>query len=412
MNGLLGLAAFAVVGLSLFVTSSGEAVLDRKLTSARENYLTCDHYASMFDEVTIGSENNVKCFSLFIEHGEGWEGSPEKVAIVCLKISEVTNKTCIKFMYRTVDDYIMTRLFAGASSNCNEKKQYPFQKAMRVDAEDKVKQKTLIVCLDSFDTPPGPDDTGCCNSEICVAAKLEVAKIDGSHLITDFAFPSESNSACITNGFFRRCTVDLLCSQNCDIDTAAFCFAVDISQSLWDPVIGGSAEAFQSEIDFVVMGIEAIENNGGFNLEYGVATFGDDGEIIADLTTAANASEAVSEVTVPTVKFGTNVEDALSACETVLNSSPKEFRVLILITDGVPTVGNTSNADLVSQSDSIKASGIQIVTIGAGQFIDTGLLNGLSTSGSLISVDSIMEFTSALDALLEEVCERSLSVPA
>ncbi|KAJ8906013.1 hypothetical protein NDN08_002513 [Rhodosorus marinus] len=412
MNGFLRLTAFAVVGLSLCATISGEAVLDRKLMSARTNYLTCDHYASMFDKVTIDSEDNIKCFSLFIEHWGGWEGPSEKAGIVCLKIAEVTNKTCIKFQYRTLNDYIMTRVFAGASANCHEKKEYPFQKAKRVDPEDRVRAKTLIVCLDSFDTPPGPDDTGCCNTEICVAAKLEVGKSGSYPFITDYAFPAKDNKACITNGFFRRCSVELLCSQSCDINTAAFCFAVDISQSLWDPVIGGSDEAFQSEIDFVVMGIEAIETDGGVDLEYGVATFGDDGEVIAGLTTSANASEAVSEITVPTEKFGTNIESALSACETVLNGSPKEFRVLILVTDGVPTVGKTSNADLVAQGDAIKTSGIQIVTIGAGDFIDSVLLNDLSTSGSFISVDSITDFTSALDALLAEVCERSLSVPA
>uniref|UniRef100_A0A7S2Z9E6 VWFA domain-containing protein n=1 Tax=Rhodosorus marinus TaxID=101924 RepID=A0A7S2Z9E6_9RHOD len=408
MKGVSPLAACAVVGLLLCAAVSGEAVLDSKLMSARENYLTCDHYASMFDEVKINSENNLKCFSLCTEPGEG---SPKKAGLVCLKIAEVTNKTCIKFMYRTLNDFIMTRAFAGASSNCDEKPWYPFQKAKRFDPELGVKTKTLIVCLDSFDTPPGADDMGCCNTDICVAAKLEVA-YDRYPYYTEYAFPPESNKDCITNGVFRRCTVELLCSQSCDIDTAAFCFAVDVSQSLWDPVIGGSVEAFQSQIDFVAMGIEAIENNGGVNLEYGVVAFGDDGEVIADLTTAANASEAVSEIAVPTVKFGTNIESALSTCEAVLSGSPKEFRVLILITDGVPTVGNTSSADLEAQGDAIKDAGIQIVTIGAGDFIDANLLNNLSTSGSFISVDSITDFTSALNDLLEEVCERSLTVPA
>lgn len=78
---------------------------------------------------------------------------------------------------------------------------------------------------------------------------------------------------------------------------------------------------------------------------------------------------------------GTNIEGGLREARTELGlrARPGSQRVVILLSDGQPTVGTV--ASTLTEAAGLKQSGTSIYSIGLGADVDAGLLRGIATSG-------------------------------
>ncbi len=81
---------------------------------------------------------------------------------------------------------------------------------------------------------------------------------------------------------------------------------------------------------------------------------------------------------------GTNIFDGLKAGFTMLGETPpneKQNRVIFL-SDGLATVGNTSQSAIISMATTSIAKGIGLTTIGVGNDFDVTLMRGLAERGA------------------------------
>lgn len=81
---------------------------------------------------------------------------------------------------------------------------------------------------------------------------------------------------------------------------------------------------------------------------------------------------------------GTNIHDGLKAGFTMLGESPpneKQNRVIFL-SDGLATVGNTSQSAIIQMATQYIARGIGLTTIGVGNDFDVTLMRGLAERGA------------------------------
>jgi Mg-chelatase subunit ChlD len=79
---------------------------------------------------------------------------------------------------------------------------------------------------------------------------------------------------------------------------------------------------------------------------------------------------------------GTNLEGGLREARLELGARarPGSQRVVILLSDGQPTVGTAAGA--LAEAASLKHAGATVVSIGLGADVDAGLLRGIATSGA------------------------------
>jgi Ca-activated chloride channel family protein len=105
------------------------------------------------------------------------------------------------------------------------------------------------------------------------------------------------------------------------------------------------------------------------------------------------------------VDGGTNISAALRRARAALSGSDATVRRAILISDGVPTEGDTEPSHLLRLADALHASGISVSAIGVGLDFNENLMAGLAEHGS--GAYGYLEDTSALASLFERDLQQA-----
>ncbi|KAJ8907266.1 hypothetical protein NDN08_007381 [Rhodosorus marinus] len=161
---------------------------------------TCESHAANQEVITLGGSSNRKCYDLKLM------GVGDTVGQVCVEM-EYTNKWCIKFRFEMYsDEWIFTRLEAGAWTNCSDEQSSPFQ----IDRTDGPwSKKSVYVCLNRFSSP-----FDCCNTSICVIPRAE-AWLKSDHSVVEDVFPVMGEDDC--SQYFSeasvRCQIGLQCGS-------------------------------------------------------------------------------------------------------------------------------------------------------------------------------------------------------
>jgi Mg-chelatase subunit ChlD len=147
----------------------------------------------------------------------------------------------------------------------------------------------------------------------------------------------------------------------------------------------------------------------------GVVTFATSALTPVELTTTHSSTAAtINTFTIATAdETGfTNTSAALIAAETELNSSRHNVdarRVLILLTDGLPTAPDGTGdavAEAIAAAESITASGINLFAIGLGEGVDREFIASLaSTPEQAFLAPSRTDLTSIYETITSSLCE-------
>lgn len=183
------------------------------------------------------------------------------------------------------------------------------------------------------------------------------------------------------------------------------CIAYDSSGSL-------SLEDFDTEKNFVA-GEDGIidtiaQGTDGDSARFAVAQFASGTSLVSSLT---NDEEAVKDA-VQNAAFGgglTNLNGAIKTCVGQLTSM-KRPRVIVLLTDGVPTTGG-SEGETIATAQAAKNDDIAIVTVGIGSGFDEGLLKNIASGDPPSFFESSIEGLNGLvTALTNETCKGAMEM--
>jgi Ca-activated chloride channel family protein len=109
-----------------------------------------------------------------------------------------------------------------------------------------------------------------------------------------------------------------------------------------------------------------------------LSTFGDAVNAYApELTPATQAQQAANWLDSVRVRGGTNLGQALLTAAQA--ADPARPSYLILITDGLPTSGETDRAAILADFSRMRSASLRVFSIGIGDELDTTLLDTLST---------------------------------
>ncbi len=151
-------------------------------------------------------------------------------------------------------------------------------------------------------------------------------------------------------------------------------FVLDTSGSMADE---GKMEKARSALLF---GIRTLRDGDRFN----VINFAGEEHLMENNLIAANGSgkkrgeDFVNKLT-PT--GGTNINDSLVTALKQFNSSPRP-KMLVFMTDGLPTVGESNVEKIVANVKNAKAQDIRLFTFGVGYDVNTQLLDKLAAENS------------------------------
>lgn len=151
-------------------------------------------------------------------------------------------------------------------------------------------------------------------------------------------------------------------------------FVLDTSGSMADE---GKMEKARSALLF---GIKNLRDGDRFN----VINFAGEEHLMESGLIAANESgrkrgeEFVKKLT-PT--GGTNINDALRAAMKQFDSSDRP-KLLVFMTDGLPTVGETNAEKIIKNAQEIKVDGLRLFTFGVGYDVNTKLLDKVAEENS------------------------------
>ncbi len=151
-------------------------------------------------------------------------------------------------------------------------------------------------------------------------------------------------------------------------------FVLDTSGSMADE---GKMDKARSALLF---GIRSLREGDRFN----VINFAGEEHLMESNLIAANGSgkkrgeDFVNKLT-PT--GGTNINDALLAALKQFNSSPRP-KMLVFMTDGLPTVGEANAEKIVANVSKAKGEDIRLFTFGVGYDVNTTLLDKLAAENS------------------------------
>ncbi len=101
--------------------------------------------------------------------------------------------------------------------------------------------------------------------------------------------------------------------------------------------------------------------------------------ISADAPGKKRGEEFVKKLT-PT--GGTNIDDALKASLRQFDSSSERPKMLVFMTDGLPTVGESNVEKIIQNSKAVKVDGLRLFTFGVGYDVNTRLLDKLAAENS------------------------------
>lgn len=151
-------------------------------------------------------------------------------------------------------------------------------------------------------------------------------------------------------------------------------FVLDTSGSMADE---GKMEKARSALLF---GIKNLRDGDRFN----VINFAGEEHLMENGLIAANDSgrkrgeEFVKKLT-PT--GGTNINDALRAAMKQFDSSDRP-KLLVFMTDGLPTVGETNVEKIIKNAQDVKVDGLRLFTFGVGYDVNTKLLDKVAEENS------------------------------
>ncbi len=151
-------------------------------------------------------------------------------------------------------------------------------------------------------------------------------------------------------------------------------FVLDTSGSMADE---GKMDKARAALLF---GIRSLRDGDKFN----VINFAGEEHLMETALIAANASgkkrgeDFVKKLT-PT--GGTNINDSLIAALKQFTSSPRP-KMLVFMTDGLPTVGESNAEKIVANVNKAKAQDVRLFTFGVGYDVNTTLLDKLAAENS------------------------------
>ncbi len=151
-------------------------------------------------------------------------------------------------------------------------------------------------------------------------------------------------------------------------------FVLDTSGSMADE---GKMEKARSALLF---GIKGLRDGDRFN----VINFAGEEHLMEAKPIAADANgrkrgeEFVKKLT---PSGGTNINDALRAALRQFDSSDRP-KMLVFMTDGLPTVGESNVQKIIQNAKEIKVDGLRLFTFGVGYDVNTTLLDKLAAENS------------------------------
>lgn len=165
--------------------------------------------------------------------------------------------------------------------------------------------------------------------------------------------------------------------RDSDIASKDIVFVLDTSGSMADE---GKIEKARAALLF---GIRTLRDGDRFNV---INFSGEEHLMSADLVKAdeAGRSKGVEFVNKLTPSGGTNINDSLAAAMKQFDNSGRP-QMLVFMTDGLPTVGETDVAKILANIRSIRQKGVRIFPFGFGYDVNTSLLDGLGTENGGIS---------------------------
>jgi Ca-activated chloride channel family protein len=151
-------------------------------------------------------------------------------------------------------------------------------------------------------------------------------------------------------------------------------FVLDTSGSMAD---AGKMEKARAALLF---GIQGLRDGDRFN----VINFAGEEHLLESSMIAANADgkkrgRAFVEKLTP--NGGTNINDALRAALRQFDSSDRS-KMLVFITDGLPTVGESNVEKIIANAKAIRVEGLRLFTFGVGYDVNTTLLDKLASENS------------------------------
>ena len=151
-------------------------------------------------------------------------------------------------------------------------------------------------------------------------------------------------------------------------------FVLDTSGSMADE---GKMEKARSALLF---GIKNLRDGDRFNVVgfAGEEHLMETGLIRADASGKSRGAEFVNKLT-PT--GGTNINDALKSSLRQFDSNDRP-KLLVFMTDGLPTVGESDVEKIVKNAKEIKVDGLRLFTFGVGYDVNTRLLDKLAAENS------------------------------
>lgn len=151
-------------------------------------------------------------------------------------------------------------------------------------------------------------------------------------------------------------------------------FVLDTSGSMADE---GKMEKARNALLF---GVRTLRDGDRFN----VINFAGEEHLFEDKLIASNAeSRRRGEEFVKKLRpnGGTNINDALRAALRQFDSSDRP-KMLVFLTDGLPTVGETNVEKIIKNAQEIKVEGLRMFTFGVGYDVNTRLLDKLAEENS------------------------------
>lgn len=151
-------------------------------------------------------------------------------------------------------------------------------------------------------------------------------------------------------------------------------FVLDTSGSMAD---AGKMEKARAALLF---GIQGLREGDRFN----VINFAGEEHLLESSMIAANADgkkRGRDFVEKLTPNGGTNINDALRAALRQFDSSDRS-KMLVFITDGLPTVGESNVEKIIANAKQIKVDGLRLFTFGVGYDVNTTLLDKLASENS------------------------------
>ena len=151
-------------------------------------------------------------------------------------------------------------------------------------------------------------------------------------------------------------------------------FTLDTSGSMSDE---GKMEKARSALLF---GIRNLRDGDRFNVVgfAGEEHLMESGLIFADASGKKRGEEFVKKLT---STGGTNINDALKASLRQFDSNDRP-KLLVFMTDGLPTVGESDVEKIIKNAKEIKVEGLRLFTFGVGYDVNTRLLDKLAAENS------------------------------